>query len=150
MTAHRETLKRCLLCYGADLRQWPQDVRNEGLKALADNPELQILVAEYQRLETFLHQRSYEQPAPDLAERIIATSLLQSRKEASPSLKAKFLEAVGWSAVRQPVVVALAFLAIASFVAGFIVGFASPTNQAGGEQTQVALQDYLYYKGELL
>lgn len=149
MTEAREKMERFLLCYGADLNQWPEQARQEGLKALAQSPELQALAAEHQRLETLLHQRRHEAPAADLAERIIAASL-RERKEASRSLRERILEAIGWSGLRQPVLVALAFLVVGSFVAGFIAGFASPTDQTAREQTQIALQEYLYYEGELL
>lgn len=149
MNEPREKLERCLLCYGADLSRWPEEARQEGVKALRDAPELQALVADHQRLERFLQDRSCEAPRPDLAERIIAASL-RERKEAARSLQEKILELVGWSGLRQPVLVALVLLVISSFVVGFIAGFAGPADQIASEQTQVALQEYLYYEGELL
>ena len=70
MTINVEEFKEKLLMYGADVRNWPKDIRSSGLKALDSSPELQKLVGDEERFEGLLKTRKYEEPSRDLAERI--------------------------------------------------------------------------------
>ena len=130
--------KKYLLVYGADVHQWPEEIRGTALEALADSSELQALKADHEDFESVLTSRSYQEPQGTLAQRIISASLQDRNGAFFPELLA------GFSLRRW------ALIAIAVLIIGFIIGLANPIGSLVAEETQTDLQEFLYYEGEAL
>jgi hypothetical protein len=138
MSMDGKEFKRYLLVYGADVHQWPQEIRGAALEALADSSELQALQADYEGFERALKGRSYQEPRGTLAQRIISASL----RDRNGAFLSELL--AGFSLRRW------ALIAIAVLIIGFIIGLVNPLGSLVAEETQTNLQEFLYYEGEAL
>jgi hypothetical protein len=136
--------KKYLLLYGAEVENWPEEIRAVGLKLLENSSELQALVAEQSHFEKVLETRKYEEPNDDLAQGIISASLRQ-RKKGSFSLGAFFSDSIAELSLPKP-----AFIAVSILVIGLAIGFSDPFGSESTEQEQMDLQEFLYVEGELL
>ena len=98
--------------------------------------------------EEILNSRKFEEPSPDLAQRIIDASLLQEKK---PRFKI-----VAWFAnffnefnLPKPIYALMPFSLVIVLIIGLFLGFSNPVEKRISKQEQIHLQDFLYVKGEL-
>ena len=120
MSMDGKEFKKYLLVYGADVHQWPKEIRGAALEALADSSELRALQADHEGFESVLTGRSYQEPRGTLAQRIISASL-QDRTRASLGHGTFFSELLAGFSVRR-----WALIAIAVLIIGFIIGIVNP------------------------
>lgn len=144
MSMDGKQFKQYLLVYGADVHQWPEEIRGTALEALKDSAELRALQADSEGFERVLTNRNYHEPRGTLAQRIISASL-QDRKRVSLSHGAFFPELLAGFSLRRWALIAIAVLTI-----GFIIGLVNPIGSLVAEETQTHLQEFLYYEGEAL
>lgn len=142
MTMDVKEFKKNLLLYGADVHQWPAEIRQAALEALEISSELQVLLTDQQHFETVLKSRKYEEPRSDLAGRIISASLRQ-HKRASLSLGLFFSELLAGFSLRR-----WALTVIAVLIIGLAIGFSNPMGSFLAEEDQTNLQEFLYDEGE--
>lgn len=149
MTMNLEQFKENLLVYGANVHEWPEDIKQAGLKAMETSSELRALLAEEERFERVLTTRRYEEPSRDLAKRI-ASAAQPKKKEIWPSLVGFFSELVWEFSIPKPALTAVSVSLILVLILGFAIGFSNPIGSVSTEQSQTDLQEFLYYEGEVL
>lgn len=149
MTINVEEFKEKLLMYGADVRNWPKDIRSSGLKALDSSPELQKLVGDEERFEGLLKTRKYEEPSRDLAERIVAAAL-PKKKKAQRILGVFFSEVLREFSLSRRALTAVSVSLIFTLIIGFTIGFSNPSGYTSVEQYETNLEDFLNYEGDVL
>lgn len=135
--------KENLLLYGADVYQWPEEIRTAGLEALKDSSELQFLVNEETRFERILKSRKYVESDSHLEQRIIAAAL-RIKKNPPLSINAFLSELLAEFRLPKPAWIIAVLLMI-----GFAIGFLDPLASAPAEQEQTNLQELLYYEEEI-
>lgn len=98
--------------------------------------------------EEILNSRKFEEPSPDLAQRIIDASLLQAKKPRFNVFNwfALFLNEFN---LPKPVYAAMPFSLVIVLIIGLLIGFSNPVEKRISKQEQIHLQDFLYVKGEL-
>lgn len=150
MTMDPRQLKENLLLYGADLYQWPEEIRREGVELLQKFPGLQALLAEYEQFERVLKTRKYEEPSDNLGQRIVSFSLNQDKK--SPFSLGLFLSRLFADEfyLPKPALIVVCILMISALMIGFLIGFSSSTGTTLTEQRQANLQEFLHYEGDVL
>lgn len=146
MTMNLKQFKENLFVYGADVHEWPEGIREAGLKSLESSSELQTLLADEKRFERVLKTRKYEEPSRDLAERIILASLRQ--KKARSTIGGFFSELLWEFTLTKPALTAVSVLLISALIIGFVIGFSNPMGPVPTEQYQTNLQAFLYYEGD--
>jgi hypothetical protein len=149
MTMDPEQFKENLIVYGANVHQWPEDVRQAGLEALETSSELRALLAEEERFERVLTKRRYEEPSRDLAQRIVSASQPKKKKRWS-SLVGFFSELVWEFSLPKPALTAVSLSLLFFLILGFVIGFWNPMGSVSTAQSQTDLQEFLYYEGEIL
>ena len=149
MTMNLKQFKENLLVYGSNIHEWPEDIRQAGLKAMETSSELRTLLAEEERLERVLKTREYEEPSSDLAERIISAAL-SKRKRGRHGLSGFFSELVWEFGLPKRALTAVSVSLVLVLILGFAIGFANPTVSVSTEGSQADLQEFLYYEGEVL
>ena len=149
MTMNLKQFKDNVLVYGSDVRNWPEDIREAGLKALDSSPELQALLTDEERLERVLKTRKYEEPSIDLSERIISASL-HKKKKARRSLGGFFSDLLWEFSLPKPALTAVSVSLIFALIIGFAIGFSNPSGYMSTHQYQTNLEEFLYYEGEVL
>lgn len=142
MTVDVKEFKKNLLLYGADVHQWPAEIRQAALEALEISSELQALLTDQEHFERVLKSRKYEEPRSDLAGRIISASLHQE-KRASLTIGAFFSELFAGFNLRR-----WALTVIAVLIIGLAIGFSNPMGSLLAEEDQTNLQEFLYHEGE--
>lgn len=142
MTMDVKEFKKNLLVYGADLHQWPEEIRQAALEAIENSSEQQALLTDQEHFERVLKSRKYEEARNDLAQRIVSASLRQ-QKRVSFSVGALFTELLAGFSLRK-----WAFAMIAVLVIGFAIGFSNPMGSLLTEENQTNLQEFLYDEGE--
>lgn len=149
MTMDVKQFKENLLIYGADVHQWPEEIRQAGLEALESSPELQTLIAEEEHFERVLKTRKYEEPSSNLEQRIISSSLL--RKQKTPFSIGAFIPALlDEFRLPRPALAAISVVMVVVLIIGFAIGFSNPAGSVMTEQEQTNLQEFLYYEGDIL
>lgn len=141
--------KENVLIYGADVRSWPKDLRETGLKALASSAELQAELAQEEHFEGVLKLRKHEAPSDDLAERIVSASLRGQKKSLS-GIGVLLSEVLWQFGLPRPALTAVSVAIIFALIIGFAIGFSDPTGTMPAEEYQANLEDFLYYEGEVL
>lgn len=149
MTMNPDKFQENLLVLGADVNEWPEDIRGAGLKALEDFPECRSLLVDEERFEKVLRSRKHEEHSGDLADRIILASQ-RKKKKALSGIVGFFSELFGELNLPKQAVAAVPVLLIVSLIIGFSIGFSDPMGYLSTEQYQANLQDFLYYQGEVL
>ena len=149
MTMNLKQFKENLLAYGSNIHEWPEDIRQAGLKAMETSSELRTLLAEEERLERVLKTRKYEEPSSDLAERIVSASL-SMRKRGRHGLSGFLSELVWEFGLPKRALTAVSVSLVLVLILGFAIGFANPTGSVSTEGSQADLQEFLYYEGEVL
>ena len=149
MTTNFEQFKEKLLMYGADVRNWPKDIRSSGLKALDSSPELQKLVEDEERFEGVLKTRKYEDPSRDLAGRIVAAAMPR-KKKAQSNLGVFFSEVLREFSLSRRALTAVSVSLIFTLIIGFTIGFSNPSAHVSAEQYETSLEDFLHYEGDVL
>lgn len=150
MTMDPRQLKENLLLYGADLYQWPEEIRQEGLESLQRFPGLQALLAEYEQFERVLKTRKYEEPSGNLAQRIVSLSLHQekeSRIGLGFFLSRLFADELY---LPKPALILASILMIIALLTGFFIGFSNPSRAVLTDQRQTNLQEFLHYEEGVL
>jgi hypothetical protein len=149
MTMNLKQFRENLLAYGSNIHEWPEDIRQAGLKAMETSSELRTLLAEEERLERVLKTRKYEEPSRDLAERIVSASL-SMRKRGRHGLS-RFLSELVWEfGLPKRALTAFSVSLVLVLILGFAIGFANLTGSVSTEGSQADLQEFLYYEGEVL
>jgi len=149
MIMNFEQFKEKLLMYGADVRNWPKDIRSTGLKALDSSPELQKLVEDAERFEGVLRTRKYEEPSRDLAGRIVAAAMPR-KKKAQRNLGVFFSEVLREFSLSRRALTAVSVSLIFTLIIGFTIGFSNPSGFVSAEQYETNLEDFLDYEGDVL
>ena len=149
MTTNFEQFKEKLLIYGADVRNWPKDIRSSGLKALDSSPELQKLVEDEEYFEGVLKTRKYEEPSRDLAGRIVAAALPR-KKKAQRNLSVFFSELLREFSLSRRALTTVSVSLIFTLIIGFTIGFSNPSGYVSAEQYETNLEDFLNYEGDVL
>jgi len=143
-----EQFKENLLLYGANMHRWPEEIKKAGLKALERSSEIQALLKEHEHFEQLLKTRTYEEPAGNLAQRIISAS----RKQKAPFSPASFISALlNEIHLPKPALAALSAVMILVLVIGFVTGFSNPLESpvlTAREET--SLQAFLYDEGDII
>ena len=149
MTMNVEQFKKNLLMHGADVRNWPKDIRSSGMKALDDSPELQKLVQDEKRFERVLKTRRYEEPSRDLVERIISAAL-PKKKKAPRNFSVFFSEALREFSLSRRAFAAVSVSLVFTLIIGFTIGFSNSSRYVSTEQYETKLEDFLNYEGDVL
>ncbi len=143
MTMDGERFREYLLVYGADVQRWPEAIREAGLAALEQGGEYRSFQADHAQFEAVLSARRYEEPSPDLEQRIIAAARRRER-EAPLSLSAFLATCLAEIRFPQPVLTAVAVL-----IVGFVLGFLLPAGLGLVEPGQTDFQEFLYASSEV-
>jgi len=141
-----EQFEEYLLMYGADVRNWPKDIRPSALKALDSSPELQKLVENEERFEGVLNIRKFEEP---LAKRIIAAAL-PKKKKAQRNFSMFFSDILSEFSLSRRSFAAVSVSLIFILIIGFTIGYSNPSGYASAEQYETHLEDFLKYEGDVL
>ncbi|MBA3018391.1 MAG: hypothetical protein KJ550_02545 [Proteobacteria bacterium] len=149
MTMHVKHFKQNMLVYGSDVYNWPEGVREAGLKALDRSPELQALLADEECFEKVLKMRKYEEPGIDLSGRIIsATQHIKKKERSNPG--GFFSELLREFSLPKPAFTAVFVSLIFALIVGFAMSFSNPSWHVSAEQYKTNLEEFLYYEGEVL
>lgn len=149
MTMHVKHFKQNMLVFGSDVYNWPEGIREAGLKSLDRSPELQALLADQECFEKFLKMRKYEEPGIDLSERI--TSATQHIKKKERSNSGGFFSELLWDfSLPKPALTAVFVSLIFALIVGFAMSFSNPSWNVSAEQYKTNLEEFLYYEGEVL
>ena len=149
MPMNFEQFEENILIYGADVRNWPKDIRPSALKALNSSPELQKLVENEKRFEGFLSIRKFEEPSKDLAGRIVA-AVLPRKKKVKRNLGVFFSEVLSEFSLSRRAFAAVSVSLIFTLIIGFTIGYSSLSRYASAEQYETNLEDFLNYEGNVL
>jgi hypothetical protein len=144
-----EQFEEKLLMYGADVRNWPKDIRPSALKALDSSPELQKLVENEERFEGVLNTRKFEEPSKDLAKRIVAAAL-PKKKKAQRKFGMFFSDILSEFSLSRRAFAAVSVSLIFTLIIGFTIGYSNPSGYASTEQYETHLEDFLNYQGDVL
>jgi hypothetical protein len=144
-----EQFEEKLLMYGADVRNWPKDIRPSALKALDSSPELQKLVENEERFEGVLNTRKFEEPSKDLAKRIVAAAL-PKKKKAQRNFGMFFSDILSEFSLSRRAFAAVSVSLIFTLIIGFTIGYSNPSGYASTEQYETHLEDFLNYEGDVL
>lgn len=149
MTIHVKHFKQNMLVYGSNVYNWPEGIREAGLKALDRSPELQALLADEECFERALKMRKYEEPSIDLSERIIsATQHMKKKERSNPG---GFFSELLWEfSLPKPALTAVFVSLIFALIIGFSMSFSNPSWYVSAEQYKTNLEEFLYYEGEVL
>lgn len=149
MTIYVKHFKQNMLVYGSDVYNWPEGIREAGLKALDRSPELQALLADEECFERALKMRKYEEPGIDLSERIIsATQHMKKKERSNPG--GFFSDLLREFSLPKPALTAVFVSLIFALIVGFATSFSNPSWNVSAEQYKTNLEEFLYYEGEVL
>jgi hypothetical protein len=141
-----------LLLYGADMHQWPEEIRQAGLKALESSSEMQTLLVEHEHFEKVIKTRRFEEPGSNLAQRIISASL--QRKQKAPLSPGAFIsELLNEFRLPKPALSVISIVMILVLAIGFAIGFSNYSNPSGSTsavQEETSLQVFLYDEGDII
>jgi hypothetical protein len=148
MTMNFEQFEKNLLMYGADVRNWPKDIRSSALNALS-SPELQKLVENEERFEGVLNTRKFEEPSKDLAGRIVAAAL-PKKKKAQRKFGMFFSDILSEFSLSRRAFAAVSVSLVFILIIGFTIGYSNPSGYTSAEQYETHLEDFLNYEGDVL
>ena len=129
--------------YGADIEEWPADMKGDARAACAGSAELRTLIDEERAFETSLKALTLEEPSRDLAERIIMSAPDRphfERRGEGEDDRGPSLAQLLWMFLSPKPAVALAF----TLVVGIIVGYTSPVVNNMSEEENVVVA-FLYH-----
>ena len=149
MTMNFKQLEKNLLMFGADVRNWPKDIRSSALMALDSSPELQKLVKNEEHFEGVLNARKLEEPSKDLAGRIVA-SALPRKKKAQRDFSSFFSDMLSEFSLSRRALAAVSVSLVFTLIVGFTIGYSSPSRYASTDQYETHLEDFLNYEGNVL
>ena len=149
MTMNFEQFEKNLLMYGADVRNWPKDIRSLALMALDNSPELQKLVDYEERFEAVLNTRKFEEPTKEFAGRIVAAAL-PKKKKAQRKFGMFFSDMLSEFSLSRRALAAVSISLIFTLIVGFTIGYSNPSGYTSTEQYQTHLEDFLNYEGDVL
>ena len=141
--------RKKLVIHGADIQNWPEEIRSYGLKALESSPELRKLVKEEKNFEEILQNRKYEEPGKNFAGRIALAACSERRMIQSNPVR--FFSAM----LREFRISRFAFTTvfvffIATLIAGYTIGVSASINDVSADQYETGLEDFLNDEGSLL
>ena len=148
MSMNFEQFEKNLLMYGADVRNWPKDIRSSALNALS-SPELQKLVDYEERFEGVLNTRKFEEPSKDLAGRIVAAAL-PKKKKAQRKFGMFFSDILSEFSLSRRAFAAVSVSLVFILIIGFTIGYSNPSGYTSAEQYETHLEDFLNYEGDVL
>jgi hypothetical protein len=149
MTMNFEQFEKNLLMYGADIRNWPKDIKSSALKALDSSPELQKLVENEERFEGVLNTRKFEEPSKDLAGRIVAAAL-PKKKKSQRKFSIFFSDMLSEFSLSRRAFAAVSLSLVFILIIGFTIGYSNPSGYTSAEQYETHLEDFLNYEGDVL
>jgi hypothetical protein len=149
MTIHVKHFKQNMLVYGSDVYNWPEGIREAGLKALDRSTELQALLADEKCFERALKMRKYEKPGIDLSKRIISATQHMNQKERS-NPGGFFSDLLREFSLPKPALAAVFVSLIFALIVGFAMSFSNPSWNVSAEQYKTNLEEFLYFEGEVL
>lgn len=100
------------------------------------------------KFEKILNSRKFEEPSPDLAQRIITASQSQKKKE-SFNIAVWFADFISEFNLSRPMYATVQIMLAIVLTVGLTIGFYNPVEKRIAEQEQIHLQSFLYVKGEL-
>jgi len=134
MPMTEKEFKQCLMLYGTEVENWPDEILAEAIRAQY-HPTLSELMLEEQYFdEMLLHSRRFEDASPDLADRIIHAA--RSAVTTSRNSLATYLQELLASLLPQP---AFALATVLSL--GIVIGFSVPAPASANESAQTYLED---------
>jgi hypothetical protein len=137
MAMDADTFRECLLLYGADLAQWPEEERQAGLEALDRSLAYRALQEDQVQFEALLRSKEPQAPRADLEARIIAAA--RRRERAGYPGFAEFLSSC-FADLRLP---APALTAAAVLIVGIMIGLWLPAAPVQTESESVEAQVFL-------
>lgn len=137
MTMDAERFRECLLIHGAEVNLWPDDIRPAGLEAVARSLECRALQEEHRQFESILRSRTFEDPSPDLALRIVSAARRRERRT-SPRVMEFVAACFRDLRLPAPVVTAAAVLII-----GVVIGLLLPTEPVLADSESAEVQTFL-------
>jgi hypothetical protein len=146
MTMDPKQFNENLFLYGADLNEWPEEIRQAGVESLRISSELQALLAEGKKFELVLKTRKYEEPGGNLIQKIV--SLPSTHDKKSPPGFGLFFPRLFADEFYfpKPAFVLASSLTIAALVVGFVIGFSNSAGSIPTGQSQAYLQEFLHYQ----
>ena len=149
MTMDLEQFKKNLLLHGTDVHDWPEEIKQAGLKALESSSEFQAVLEKEVRFERVLEGRIYEEPDKDFAERIVLAA--RPKKTSLWTHFSGFFSELIWEFdFPKPALSALSVSLVIVLLVGFTIGFTNTNGSISTETTQADIQEFLYYEGEVL
>jgi hypothetical protein len=138
--------RKKLFLYGAELNEWPEEIRQAGMESLRNSSELQALLAEQEKFERVLKTRKFEEPRGNLVQKIASLSSIHDKR--SPSGFGLFFPRLFADEFYfpKPTLVLASSLMIATLVAGFVIGFSNSNGSITIDQSQANLQEFLHYQ----
>jgi hypothetical protein len=115
---------------------------------MRDSEEPQRLLTEEDRFEGMLRKRRFEEPAPDLAKRILSASLIPESESGTGPVS--FLRRVfaDFDLPRPAFAVVTVSMAVL-LLTGFLIGFSGSVRPTETGEEQPGLQAFLHYKGSV-
>ncbi len=126
-----------LALYGADLGQWPSELRAEAMQAMAVSDELKVLQQEEESFEQTLRMETVPEPSQDLAARIIA----RAKPRDSGSKRSTIADFLGSLLMPKRIAVIATI-----FILGVALGWYNPSQQQESQQETGQLGDIYYYE----
>ncbi|MFZ5875573.1 MAG: hypothetical protein ACOYXU_04095 [Nitrospirota bacterium] len=137
MTMDAERFRECLLIHGVEIQQWPEDIRQAGLEAMARSLECRALQEECRQFEAILRMRAFEEPSPDLALRIVSAA--RRTEQRTPARITEFL-AVCFQDLRLPAPVVTAAVVL---IIGVVIGLLLPAESVLADSESAEVQTFL-------
>jgi len=142
--------KENLLLYGADINQWPEKIRQSGVKALESSPEYRALQEDHDSFEKMLKTRRFEELADNFAQRVISASL-QQRQKAPFSLGSFIEDMISEFRISKPALAVLSFVTVLVLTIGLTVGFLYPSmTWVSNNAEETNLQAFLFDEGDVI
>jgi len=139
-----------LLLYGADVNQWPDGIRQAGMKALQSSAEHQALQDDNLYFEKMLKTRRFEEPSDHFAERIISGSL-QKRQKSRFSPRAFIEDLINEFRIPRPDLAVLSFVMVLVLTLGLTLGFLYPSMTSDANNAEETnLQAFLFDEGDII
>lgn len=133
-----------LSIYGADLEKWPDGLRDDARAALSSSQKLREALQEEKLFEQALNMRGFENPSPDLADRIIDAA--QPKRAHN---RKSFFDLLGsvFAAIPLPrPALALPLLLILGIAAGYLYSDYADTDTNGTQLAQLLYYEEGYYE----
>lgn len=141
--------KELLLIYGADMKRWPEEARQEGIHALSRSSACLEAMERELEFENLLRLRRLEEHGEDFPERIISAATRKHGKKPSP-MGAFFTDLFAEVGLSRMAAATLCALMLFVLITGFTIGYVDPLESSAGSAEQVSMGEFLYSQGEVI